>query len=224
MSAVPHPPLTIAEEFLLLALDDSAGQFYPLPRSTLDSSIAAAVLMDLTLLRRIDNDLRDMFVTDAQPTDNPILDPVLQIMSMAPVLTPRPIAAWLHDISNMGENLQEQALRHLEALGILRREDKKILWMFGTRRYPIIDQKEQREVKLRILGVILRDDIPTPHDIMLVALANACGLFRHILSDHELEAAAPRIEQVARMDLIGQAVAQAIAEIETVIAMASGFR
>ena len=34
----------------------------------------------------------------------------------------------------------------------------------------------------------------------------------------------PRIEQVARMDLIGQAVAKAVAEVETVIAMASGFR
>ena len=51
---------------------------------------------------------------------------------------------------------------------------------------------------------------------MLVALANACGLFRHILSDHELAAVRPaRIEVVARMDLIGQAVAKAVAEVET---------
>ena len=74
-----HPPLTILEEFLLLALDDRAGQFYPLARSTFDCAAAGAVLMDLTLRHRIDNDLRDMFVTDATPTGNPIFDPVLQL-------------------------------------------------------------------------------------------------------------------------------------------------
>jgi hypothetical protein len=222
--ADPHPPLTILEEFLLLALDDSTGQFYPLARSALDCATAGAVLMDLTLRRRVDNDLRDIFVTDTTPTDNPILDPILQLMSMAPVLTPKPIVYWLREATNHGEGLREKALRHLEALGVLKRENAKILWVFGTRRYPLLHQKEQREAKLRVLGVILRDDIPEPHDIMLVALAHACGLFRHILSDHELTAASPRIEQVARMDLIGQAVAKAVIEIETAIAMASGFR
>lgn len=219
-----HPPLTILEEFLLLALDDSAGQFYPLVRSTFDCATAAAVLMDLTLRRRIDNDLRDMFVTDRLPTGNPILDPVLQLMAVAPVLMPKPILYWLREIAGQGEGLREQALRQLEAHGILKRENAKILWVFGARRYPLLHQKERREAKLRILGVILRDDIPEPHDIMLVALAHACDLFRHILSDHELSAASARIEQVARMDLIGQAVAKAVAEIETAIAMASGFR
>jgi golgi phosphoprotein 3 len=217
-------PLTILEEFLLLALDDSVGQFYPLARSTFDCATAGAVLMDLTLRRRIDNDLRDMFVTDATPADNPVLDPVLQLMALAPVLTPKPITYWLHEIAGRGEALREQALRQLEAHNILKRQDAKILWVFGTRRYPLLHQKEQREVKLRLLGVILRDDIPEPHDIMQVALAHACGLFTHILSDHELTAAGGRIEAVAHMDLIGQAVAKAVGEIETVIAMASGFR
>ena len=224
MTAAQHPPLTIVEEFLLLALDDSQGQFYPLARSTLDYATAGAALMDLTLRNRIDNDLRDMFVTDAKPTGNPVLDPVLAVMATSPVLAPKPIAHWLHEIANQGEALRETALRQLEAHGILKRKDAKIFWVFGSRRYPLLDQKEQREAKLRILGVILRDDIPMPHDIMLVALANACGLFRHILSDHELVAATARIEQVARMDLIGQAVAKSVVEVEAVIAMASGFR
>jgi golgi phosphoprotein 3 len=219
-----QPPLTILEEFLLLALDDGAAHFYPLARSTFDYTSAGAVLMDLTLRRRIDNDLRNIFLVDPTPLDNPILDPVLQLMALAPVLMPKPIAAWLHQLADQGEGLREQALRQLEAHDILKREDKKILWMFGTRRYPILHQKEPREAKLRVLDVVLRNDIPTAHDIMLVALTHACGLFRYILSDHELAGALRRIETVAQMDLIGQAVAKAVAEIETAIAMASGFR
>jgi hypothetical protein len=123
-----------------------------------------------------------------------------------------------------GEALREKALRRLEVRGIIKREDKKIMWVFGVRRYPLLHDKEIREVKLRILGVILNDDIPEPHDIMLTALAEACGLFRHILSAHELALTAPRIRQVAQLDLIGQAVAKGVGDIEAAIAMASGFR
>ncbi len=224
MTSSSHPPLTILEEFLLLALDDVSGQFYSLARSTLDCASAGAVLMDLTLRHRLDNDLKHMFIVDSAATGDDILDPVLQTMSLAPVLTPHPIVHWLSRLTEEGEALREKALRRLEERGILKREDKKLLWVFGTRRYPLVHDQEMREVKLRILGVILRDDIPAPHDMMLIALAHACGLFRHILSGEELAAATPRIEAVARMDLIGQAVAKAVTEIEAAIAMASGFR
>lgn len=221
----PAPaPLTLLEEFLLLALNDEDGQLYGFARSTLDCASVGAVLMDLTLRHRLDNDLKDLFIVDTVPTGDNILDPVLQTMALAPVLEPHPITYWLRQLMDEGEALREKALQRLVALGILKREDKKILWVFGTRRYPTAHDKELREVKLRILGVILKDDIPAPHDMMLTALAQACGLFRHILSGQELNAATPRIELVARMDLIGQAVAKAVTEIEAAIGMASGFR
>src|SRR6202012_4245026 len=132
-----------------------------------------------------------------------------------------PIGVWLRQIAEEGEALREKTLRRLEQRGILKRGDKKILWGFGTRRYPVLQGQEIRDVKLRIFGVILRDDIPPPHDMMLTALAHACRLFQHILSSHELAAATPRIELVSRMDLIGQAVAKTVIEIEAAIAMAS---
>jgi hypothetical protein len=217
-------PLTLLEEFLLLALDDQSGQLHPLARSTLDCAAAGAVLMDLTLRNRIDNDLRDMFVVDQTPLGDDLLDPVLQLMSLAPILSPHPIAYWLRQMADEGEALREKALRRLELRGIIHRQDRKILWMFGARRYPLIDDKEVREVKLRILGVVLGSDVPTPHDVMLTGLADSCALFRYILSAHEADAATARIAQVAKMDLIGQAVARGVTEIEAAIAMAAGYR
>jgi hypothetical protein len=224
MNLLLHPPLTVLEEFLLLAHDDRAGQFYPLPRSSFDCAAAGAVLMDLTLRHRIDNDLKNLFVVDVEPVNDDLLDPVLQILTLAPVLAPRPILYWLRQIADEGEALRERALRRLEARDILKREEKKVLWVFTAERYPILHENEVRDVKQRLKGVILGDDIPLPHDMMLTALAEACGLFRHLLRARELDAALPRIEAVAKMDLIGQAVARAVGEIETAMAMASGFR
>ena len=218
------PPLTLLEEFLLLALDDRAGRLHPLAPHLLDCATAAAILMDLTLRHRIDNDLRDMFVIDQTPLDDDLLDPALQLMSLAPVLTPHPIAYWLRQFAAEGAASRENALRRLEGRGIIRREQRKILWVFGTRRYPLIDDKVAREVKARILGAILGDEVPAPHDIMLISLAEACGLFRRLLGMTEAQAAAGRIAQIARMDLIGQAVAKGVTEIEATVAVAATHR
>ena len=111
MNLLLHPPLTVLEEFLLLAHDDRAEQFYPFARSTFDCATAGAVLMDLTLRHRIDNDLRNLFVVDPEPTNDDLLDPVLQTMALAPVLASRPITYWLRQIADEGEPLREKALK-----------------------------------------------------------------------------------------------------------------
>lgn len=224
MNSLLQQPLTILEEFLMLAHDESGGQFYPLARSAFDSAAAGAVLMDLTLRHRLDNDLHYLFIADPEPVNDDLLDPVLQLLALAPVLKPQLISYWLRQITDEGEALREKALRRLEARGIMKREAKKILWIFPSDYYPILREAKVREVRQRLRDVILGDALPLAHDIMLTGLAEACGLFQYMLGGKELSAVLPRIEEVARMDLIGQAVAKAVAEIETAMAMASGFR
>ena len=64
-------------------------------------------------------------------------------------------------------------------------------------------------VKTRIGKVILANEIPTPRDVIIVALINTCDVFRFILPiDDETE---QRIELVSKMDLIGRSIAAAVA-------------
>ena len=213
------PALTLLEEFLLLALNEPTGQVHPLAPHALDCAVAGAVLLDLTLRVRVDNDLHDIFMIDATPVDDDILDPVLQMMSLAPVLTPHPIAYWLRQLADEGASFREKALHRLEKRGILIRQNSKILQVFGAGSLKIRD-KEVNEVKARILDVVLGDEVPLPRDIMLTGLAESSGLFDYLLSETEAESAATRIAQVARMDLICQAVAKNVAEVQSALAMA----
>ena len=109
---------------------------------------------------------------------------------------------------------REEVLKRLVGQGILERREDGFLWVFKSRRYPMVDGEVQREVKLRIMGVLFSDEIPDPHDIVIICLADACGIFKSIFSTQELDAVAPRIEQVRRLDLNGQAMTQAIQDIE----------
>ena len=43
--------------------------------------------------------------------------------------------------------------------------------VFRTRRYPKVDGKAEREVKLRIMGVLFSDVIPAPRDIVIISLS-----------------------------------------------------
>ena len=94
------------------------------------------------------------------------------------------------------------------------------MWVFHERRYPIIDNKTVREVKLRIMGVLFSDEIPDARDIVIISLADACGIFGGILSRRELEGAAQRIAQVRKMDLIGREVSKAVQDIQLSLATA----
>ena len=96
--------------------------------------------------------------------------------------------------------------------------DDRFLWVFKSRRYPAIDGEPEREVKLRIMEVLFSDEIPDPRDVMIICLADACGIFSEILSRREMYRVTQRIDQVRKLDLIGQAMAQAIHDIEVSVA------
>ncbi len=200
--------LTFAEEILLLTLDDESGKFAYADSTELRYALAGAVLMDLALRSKIDTDLKKLFVVDKTPTGEKILDRYLGDISAAD--QDFSIRHWVTEIAKNGDDIKDKALNMLVGKGILRIQEKKILWMIETRRYPVIDDTEEKEVKRRILDLLLSDEIPTPRDVVLVSLVDACKLFPKILSSHEAERLAPRIEQIKRLDLIGQTLSQVL--------------
>ena len=56
--------LRLAEEMMLLILDDVSGEFVRVSKWSLDCALAGAVLMDLSLENRIDTDPERLFVID----------------------------------------------------------------------------------------------------------------------------------------------------------------
>ena len=214
--------LRFAEEILLLLLDDSSGGFVPVPEWSLQCALAGAVLMDLALENRIDTDTERLILLDNTPTGDDLLDPTLADIAETIETgdTGYDAAHWVEFLAEYAHEIRARALDRLVEAGILQCQEEQVLWALRARRYPIIDGQAEREVKLRIMGVLFSDEIPGPRDIVIITLADVCGLFRHLLSNRQLERATKRIEQVRRLDLIGQAVSQAIQEIESPLAIA----
>ena len=211
--------LGFVEEILLLQLDDSQGKFVNLPMSAADVVLAGAALMELALANRIDSDLERLILVDPTPTGDDILDDVLKrLAEPGGELT---ADAVLERLSVNGEKYQEIALQRLIAKGVLREENGRFLWVFRTRRYPVVDDSEQREVRARLRQLVLTDEIPDPRDVVLICLIDACGLLGLVLGPDEIAQTKTRVEQLSRLDLIGQAVTKAVANIRFIVTHAT---
>lgn len=209
--------LRFAEEVLLLLLHDENGKFLRVPDWSLGYSLAGGVLMDLALENRIDTDLEKLVLLDPTPTGDHLLDPTLADIEAAD--QPHDARYWVERTVGRSDEIREQALSRLVERGILECRDDRVLWVFKSRRYPVRDGKAEREVKLRIMEVLFSDEIPSPRDVVTICLADTCGLLQALLSRREVEMAAPRIAKVRKLDLIGQAMTQAIRDLEVTLAM-----
>lgn len=210
--------LTFAEEFLLLAHDEESGDFAEIGFQVMSSVLAGAALMDLALQGRIDSDQHHLILVDPKPVDEPILD--FCLARIAETREPKSIQDWLTALAIHGARLRSLTIDRLLARGILERANKRFLWVFHTRVYPLIDERETVEVKRRIANILFTDDIPDPRDTFLLALAERSGLLTEVFSQAVAEDRRERIQQILHLDLLGQAVNKAIRHIQ--LAMLSG--
>ena len=199
--------LRFAEELVLLLIDDN-GKFPSGRKWSLDHALAGSVLMDLALEHRIDTDLERLILIDAGPVGDDLLDPTLaRIAGESKHFDAR---HWVQVTASEADIIRRRALGRLVERGVLEQRIERRLGFLRSERYPVLDSRIAHNVLERIMGVLFSDEIPAPHDVVLIGLADACQVFRCLLSCKELDAVGPRIKQVRDLDLIGRAVFQAI--------------
>lgn len=217
--------LSFVEETVLLLHDEDSGDFVQLPQSVFSVVIAGAALMDLAIRNRIDTDLERLTVVDPRPTGDDILDDVLSAIvatqDKAAAASQFDISEALYNAATDADIYRERALKRLIQRGILKEENGRHLWVFRSRRYPLIDNTEQQEVRERLRHILVSDEIPDPRDIVLICLVDACSLLRFVLGADEIGARAARVEQLRKMDLIGQAVTKSASETDAIIHFAA---
>jgi len=181
----------------------------------MDQALAGAALLELAFQNRIDTDLTHLSLVSAKPTGEEMLDPLLEKIVAAK--DKKDAKYWVGVFSADGEKIREKVLRRLVQRGILKQEEKKILWVIPGRRYPMVNDQEEREVRKRIRSVVVDGEVPGPRDVVLVSLASACQLLRSVFTDADLLKYSARIAEVSKMDLIGRAVSKSVAEVQEAV-------
>jgi len=210
--------LTMLEEVVLLAVDERNGGLRSTREFSTAYALVGAVFFDLALARKIDTGTEEIQIIDTTPTGNATLDRVLAHMAGRTDL--KTASAWIEEIFQKRDDLEGEALESLIARGILRHEKSKLLWIIDVERFPLINNKPQQHVKLRLAQAILSDDIPETRDIMLVSIAEPCGLLEFVLSESTIALRRQRVQTLCNLETISRKVTDAIVSLESTLRQA----
>lgn len=213
--------LSVVEEFLLLTLKDEGGVFLQLPVNRQQAAFIGAAIMELGLQGRIDSDLDQVMLTDPTPTGDKSLDVILFEISAQKF--DRNADKLIDQLIGLSNHVRASALKNLCAKNILEEKEGRVLWLLKTRRYPAVGGKEIREVKLRLLEILLGENLPDPRDVCLMALADTCGIIDQIVPVSELPRARERIQKFSKMEIIGQNVDKYIRLFEEALALSHAY-
>jgi hypothetical protein len=199
--------ITLLEELVLLAVNDDGGMVFTAGSPSFGRAVVGACLVELSEAGRIDADLSAVRLVSSAPTGSAVADRVLAELAAG---EPAAAEVWVQRLQEIVPELVRLALRMLVERGVLEQTEARFLWVLRARRYPVIDGREQKEAKLRIVSSLLGDEVPTPHDTALVGLACAGGLLQGFLSNAEIARLQDRINLVGGIDLFVKGVESAI--------------
>ena len=191
--------VNLIEELVLLTIDDDGSVAFTAGGSGFRMSAIGACLVELNNAGRIDADLDAVHVLSQEPVGHAAADRVLALVAAGPE---KPVSQWVRQLAPISGEIVRLAL----------------LWVLKSRRYPLIDGAEQKEAKLRILSALLGDDLPTPHDTVLLGLARVGGVLEGFLSTAEIARLDDRIEKIGGIDLIAKGVEMALRDEQEQIA------
>lgn len=204
---------TLLEEVVLLAIDANTGQLRGDQEYSVPNALAGAALFDLALANRIDTDVDSVTVINPAPTGLAVHDELLA--ELAAQSGAQSVRGWVEQTFRLRRDLEDRALALLVDRGVIRHETTKRLWVIDVYRFPLVDGRPQQQVQERLAEAVLGDTIPPVRDIMLVSLADACGLLGRVLTDDQRDARAARIEALANVETIARNVSSAIAGLYT---------
>jgi golgi phosphoprotein 3 len=207
--------LTMLEEVVLLAVDEQTGALRSTRPYGTAYALVGAVFFDLALARKIDTDTEHIHILDRSPSGSRTLDRVLADMAQRGEITS--VRQWIEEIFSRRDDLEGEALVSLIRQGILKHEKSKRLWIIDVERFPMVENKPQRDVRARLADAILTDTIPETRDIMLVSLAESCGLLGYALSADQISRRRDRIALLCNLETISRKVAAAIGDLEDTV-------
>lgn len=221
--------MLIAEDFLLLAVDDETGKTANV--DNLGVRLAGALLADLsdarkTLLRgapeagatkeeREKAGDATIIVTDNSPAGHIALDAALQAVLATPDAPARKV------VEAISKDAEENLLAALVERGILEKEESKLFRMLPVTRWPAADSSHETALRANLVKVLVEGAEPDERTATLISLLHGSGLIGGVVGKEQRKAAQERAEEIAGSEWGVATVATQVAIAASVAAVAT---
>ena len=212
--------MLIAEEYLLLSLDDESGK-PRIGKDRLEPALGGALVVELALRERIGvtpkeagwNKRGRVTITNLTPTDDPQLDAALRKLAENEGRKLKDLLSSMAMRRNrLSHGVRDRLLARLAAAGMLVRREGTVLGFIPRTTWPAGDPAAEDDVRRRLQGALVGGDTPTERTVALVALLQVTGLLPKVVSSEDKKALKARAKELTEGDWAAKAVKDAIDE------------
>lgn len=196
--------MLIAEELLMIALDDEEGTEIEhgdiTQRNTLEEGLSAALILELMFADRVAlSPSGEVSVAYDAPTGDAILDLSLEAIVHRTNATPTfPLTSPI-EVADLKEHLlnrlvEDQVLRRIK--DPLQEQPDRFLWVIPPGTDPNADTLPERLIRKRIREVVLDGFAADERLRVLICLVQACSLVQEVFPKHDPTITNRRIEAI----------------------------
>jgi Golgi phosphoprotein 3 len=211
--------LNLAEELLLLALNDEKGTVLMAASMGLPYGLAGGLVIELIErgLLRIEGKM--LVAGTAGSARDEVLDGILGEVRAAK--RARNLKSWVGRLGRSGGKIKPRLLERLVGKGILRREEHRLLLVFPAARYPQIDPMPEFGIRERVRSGLRGLTEPDDRTAALISLVHACDLTGMLFEKGERREAKKRAKEISAGQPVGSAVAQTVEAVRAAVIVAA---
>ena len=205
--------LILAEQLLLLALDDEKGSL-----STyvdVDAGLAGALLIDLTRRGALIEADGDLVASPDGAHGHPLLTDAAAAIRGSDKR--RDAKGWVGRLPRELKPIKDRVAGALVERGILSEERRKILGLVPSTRFPEADPAPERELRARLEAVLLSQRDPSEDEALLLALLEPYDLARKLVPKDRRKEAGKRAKAIAERGPATAAVASSVRDTQTAV-------
>lgn len=209
--------VTLAEEIMLLSLDDESGSVKQ--RQAAGWAVSGGILLELVMVGRVSVADKHVELTDTTPTGDRLLDSrTALIEAWLGGRKRRRVTEWL---TKDQAKAVGAALESLCERGLVVEEKHKALGVFPIRRYPEADGATEAELRARLRAVVLRGAEPDARTAGLIALIHSAKLHRLALPDSPPKQVVARMAEVAAGQWAAEGIRAAVRDVQAAMVAAT---
>jgi len=202
-------PIILPEHLLLLAMGEEKGAVLPSSAVALPYGLNGALIMELSLRGRVVVKEDVLVELSTEPTGDDILDEALKTLEDCE--REKSAEFWIARPDALVEGLKLRLLDRLVERGILKREERRFLWLIPYSRFPELDKRPERDLRQHIQDVVLHGADADEPTALLLSLVNACGLASEVFPDEDPAEIKEKIKAYSHGTQIGEAISSDVA-------------
>jgi len=213
-------PTLIAEDVLLLLLDDESGSV--VGTSYVATVLGGAVLIELAMTGAVDVEEKSSVWRSAKVRSNPAVVPEDEVLRRAAAVVGQKERSAQDLVDRLGKGLKDELADRLVQRGILERRRDKVLGVFPRTRWPAVDSSHEATVRRALTRTLVQGTDPDPRTAAIVALMSAID-WAHKVVDHQGVSRSEmrkRAKTIAEGDWAAKAVRDAISAATAAVAAA----